>query len=222
MQTSAAYIEQGEAIYVAASESQITEAVRDFEQAIRRAQSVAEAAGQGNGGGREPGIERTLADTQSLRRQLQQMTDALNGSGNVSNRGRDDLQRSTGIRVPDLETARNFEEDFDNVSDDVLNLFRDLRNAGVPEQAIDDLRQLASDVRASDFSGNPELLARESQLALNLVEQLELALSRASRTGADANAVRTNTAEAVPDEHRAPVANYYRRLGEEDGREDDE
>lgn len=247
---SASYIEDGQAVYISASESAITDALRRFSDAMERA---AEAADSGRGNAQnaanERGIEQTLADTQALRRQLQQLTDQVNranqqsaqrrdgndnpNDGNPGNAnqqqaagneqaggspsgplltsGRDDRQRSTGVRVGDLEITRELNRGFEQVSDDVLNRFRELREAGVAEQTLDDLRRLAREVRASDFSGNEDILARESRLALNLVEQLELALTDAVQSGRES--VRSNPVDLVPDEHRKPVANYYRRLG---------
>jgi hypothetical protein len=231
---SAAYIEQGEAVYVSGSESAITESLREFGEALQRAgQAATNRQGNPAGDGEQRGIEQTLADTQALRRQLQRLANeanqqrpegnagdpnqesnpTANPSGQPFSTGRDDRQRSTGVRVADLEFSRELSRDFERVSDDVLNLFRDLRAAGVSEQNIDNLRQLAREVRASDFSGNEAILARESQLALNLVEQLELALAQASR--AERDTVRSNPIDPVPDEHRKPVANYYRKLGED-------
>lgn len=208
----AAYIERGEAVYVSGSESAITQSLRDFTESLRRAESLA-ANGRppGDRDGR-PGLAETLADTQNLRRQLQAMNEAARRAGAVTSTGRDDRQESTGEFVPDIDTAGLLDRDIDRVSDDVVNLFRQLREGGLPDAAIDELRQLAADVRASDFSGNEALLERESQAALTRVEQLELALSRAVRS--QSASVRAAPADRVPDEHREPVANYFRRLGE--------
>lgn len=212
---SAAYIEQGEAVYVSASESAITEALERFVEGVQDARDLVDQPGSGGGGEEQRSLARTLAETQALRRQLQALNDGVgvNQRGAVTNRGRDDLQQSTGVRVPDLEVTNDLERGFDNVSDDVLNLFRQLRTDGVPEQNIDELRRLAGQVRASDFSGNEALLERESRLALNLVEQLELALARAADS--QRGSPRANPVDEIPDEHRAPVANYYRTLGED-------
>jgi len=87
-----------------------------------------------------------------------------------------------------------------------------MRADGVSDEEIDNLRRLAGDIRAADFSGNEDILRRESQLALSLVEQLELALAKAAREP-DA-AVRVDTSDAVPESHRELVAEYYRRLGQ--------
>lgn len=212
---SAAYIERGEAVYVSGSESAITQSLRDFTEALRRAEQMAANGPEPGQGGDRPGLAETLAQTQSLRRQLQQMAEGRERSGQVTSNGRDDLQETTGVFVPDINTAELLDRDIERVSDDVLNLFRQLREGGLPEEAIDELRRLAADVRASDFSGNEALLERESRAALTLVEQLELALARAARS--QSTSVRATPVDRVPDEHREPVANYYRRLGEAGG-----
>jgi hypothetical protein len=76
---------------------------------------------------------------------------------------------------------------------------------------IDALRRLAADIRASEFSGNPQLLDAESRHALSLVEQLELALSRTMRKSNVS--VHTNAVDEIPDEHKEIIADYYRKLG---------
>ena len=250
----ASYIEQGEAVYVSGSESAVTESLRDFTQALRRASALAGGESDSDNPQRGRGLAETLADTQAVRRELQRLAEAsedanregsgrpnanssqpgepqdeqqagMRGnptmrSGEVTRWGRDDLQESTGIVVPDLQVTRELDRTIDNLSDDVLNLFRQLRDSGVPEPAIDELRRLAADVRASDFSGNEALLERESRAALTLVEQLELALARAARE--QGTQVRATPAERVPDQHREPVANYFRRLGEDRNANDDD
>lgn len=216
----AAYIEQGEAVYVAGSESAVTEALRQLREDMQRARSMAASGGEGRGDGTgqpREGLAETLAETQSLRRGLQQLAQGDQvgrGNGAVSNRGRDDLQRSTGIEVGDLDVRRDFDLQADNISQDVIALFRELRSQGVSVQDIDELRRLAADIRASDFSGNPALLEEEARRALAAVEQLEMALSRTARVGS--GAVRTSARDEIPDQHKEIVADYYRRLGESD------
>jgi len=208
---SAAYIEQGEAVYVSGSESAITEALRDFRNAIERASSLA----QGGEGMRQAAdadrLQTTLAEARELRHALDELTREQADAEGVRRRGRDDLQQSTGVRVPDLEQRAELVRRAENVSDSVLDLFRRLRTEGVPAQDIDELRRLASEVRAADFSGNEAILAREARRALELVEQIELRLANAERAGS--GALRSESADEIPDRYRDPVANYYRRLG---------
>ena len=224
----AAYIERGEAVYVAGSESAVTDSLRELSEDLERAQ--AGLAGAQPGEGEQESLERTLADTRALRRNLQRMTRGTSGDvneganervtpdgvrdGAVTNRGRDDLQRPTGVRVDDLDIAREYDRQADVISRDVMNMFRDLRAKGVAVQDIDELRRLAQEIRAADFSGNEAVLAEEARFALSLVEQLELALADAARSG-DGD-VRANPTEDIPDAHREVVADYYRRLGQTD------
>lgn len=219
----AAYIEQGEAVYVAGSESAVTEALRELSEDMQRARSLTESGRDGQpGSGEGRGLTETLAETRQLRRDLQQLAqgNANGGAPTGSNRGalvnggRDDLQRSTGIEIGDLDGSRDFDEQADNIAQDVIAMFRELRAEGISVQDIDELRRLAAEVRASDFSGNPALLEEEARRALATVEQLEMALAKTARQ--DDAAVRTIAADEIPNAHKEIVADYYRRLGETD------
>ena len=209
---SAAYIEQGEAVYVSGSESAITEALREFSNSVQRASALAESGGGMSAAAEPDRLQRTLEETRELRQELDELAQGEQARGQLTRRGRDDLQRSTGVRVPDLEDPANLARRAEQVSDAVLEMFRRLREQGVPPQDIDELRRLASEVRSADFSGNEEILAREVRRTLELVEQLELRLANAARSVP--GSLRSEAGEAIPDRHREPVATYYRRLGE--------
>lgn len=208
----ATYIEQGEAIYIAASESAVTQGLRELRDDLQRAGEMAGQGGEGRGAAGRDGFAETLAATQQLRRALQRLAEGNARGGALTNRGRDDLQQSTGVRIADLEFTRELNRQADDIYQDVIGLFRELRAAGATARDVDELRRLAGDIRASDFSGNPDLLDAESRHALSLVEQLELALARTARTN-DVS-VRTNATDEVPDEHKEIVADYYRKLGQ--------
>jgi len=216
----AAYIEQGEAVYVAGSESAVTEALRELREDVQRAQSMVSGGRDGDRNGERDagesgeGVGATLAETRELRRQLQRLAAGDLARGGAAERGRDDLQQSTGVRVDDLEVTRDFDRDADTISQSVLSMFRELRARGVPVQDIDELRRLAAALKASEFTGNPALLEEEARRALASVEQLEIALARAARP--ENGNVRTNSGDEIPNEHRDSVADYYRRLGETD------
>jgi hypothetical protein len=212
----AAYIEQGEAVYIVNSEGAVTQALRELSQDLERASAMAESADDGEDRQAEEGssLAETLAQTQELRRQLQRMAEGNPGSDRPVGTGRDDRPRSTGIEIGDIDISRDYDDRADRLSDDVVALFRDFRGRGVAVQDLDELRRLAADVRAYQFSGNPALLEEEARRALSLVEQLELALSQSAR--GPSGTVRTTTADEVPEEHRRIVADYYRRLGHTD------
>ena len=209
----AAYVEQGEAIYIAGSESAVTQGLRELRDDLDRAEDMAGlGGGEGRGGESRDGLAETLAETQQLRRELQRLAEGNATGGSLTNRGRDDLQRSTGVRIGDIEFTREFDRQSEGIYQDVVGLFRELRAAGATVQDIDELRRLAAAIRAADFSGNLDVLDAESRHALSLVEQLELALSRTARR--KDVVVRTNATDEIPDEHKEIVADYYRRLGQ--------
>jgi hypothetical protein len=209
----AAYIEQGEAVYVAGSESAVTEALRELQQDLDRARSMASGGRDGERGdpSERASLAQTLAETRALRRELQRLAAGEPTRGTPSGTGRDDRPESTGVAVEDLEITREFDRSADSISADVLSLFRDLAAAGVPAQDLDELRRLAAEMRASEWSGNPELLEAEARRALATAEQLEMALAKSARSE---DRVRSSTVEEIPDRHREIVADYYRRLGE--------
>ena len=214
------FIEQGDAVYVAASESAVTDALRQLSEDIERAERMAERdgnTGRETGNGRS--VAQTLEDTRQLRRELQRAADSTRQQGGALSRSGDDNRpESSGEFVDDLTVVQDFDRRADNISQDVLNMFRQLREAGVSIEEIDDLRQRAADLRAADFSGNPELLEREARNALALAEQLEMALARTAAQ--EAGQIRTRGSDEVPDEHREIIADYYRRLGRADDETD--
>lgn len=212
----AAYIEQGEAIYIASSESAVTQGLRQLRDDLERARDMAGQGGEGRGKDSDDRYAETLADTRALRRELQRLADGAAREGGVALQGIDDWRESTGVEYGDLDFVRDLDVRAENISDEVFKLFRDLRAAGATVEDIDQLRRLAAEIRASDFSGNPALLDEESRRALSLVEQMELALAKVGR-GSDAG-VRTDAIDDIPDEHREIVADYYRKLGKAEER----
>ena len=208
----AAYIEQGEAVYVAASESAVTEALRQFREDLQRAERMISSAADGEPGQGER-MQASLDGVRALRRALQQAA-AENGGGLAGVRagGPDDRVESTGERVEDLEVAPALQQQAQEVSQEATALLRTLSNTGVEARDVDQIRQLAADIRAADFSGNPDVLAREALEALSLVEQLELQLARA--VDGDDRGIRSAVNEEIPEQHREIVADYYRKLGQ--------
>jgi len=183
----AAYIEQGEAMYVAASESAVTEALRQLRDDLERVDGMLAGSAAGGQPATRDDLAQALEDTRQLRR---------------------DLQASSP------EIGEQFRGRAAQLADDVTGLLRQLAQAGSSSQDIDRIRELTAGIRASDFSGNEAILARESRAALSLVEQLELALAQASRN--DKGVIRNFATDEVPEQYREIVADYYRRLGQEE------
>ena len=213
----AAYIEQGEAVYVAASESAVTEALRQLRQDLQRAEGMISSAADGEPGQGER-IQASLDGVRALRRALQQAAaENSGGLAGISAGGPDDRVESTGERVEDLEVAPALEQQARDVSQEATALLRTLSSTGVEARDVDQIRQLAANIRASDFSGNPDVLAREARQALALVEQLELQLAKA--VNGDDRGIRSAVIEEIPEQHREIVADYYRKLGQVDEEE---
>ena len=173
----------------------------------------------GSGSGQDR-LSRALTDTRQLRRSLQEFAQ---GGCRQPQRHQPVVVTICSNRRPCVSvtwtSSATSSETWIQLSDDVMNLFRDLSEAGVSMQDIDEIRRLAAEVRASDFSGNEDILNRESQAALSLVEQLELALAAAAAESNDS--VRLKVVDDIPETHRETVANYYRRLGESDESDED-
>jgi hypothetical protein len=209
----AAYIEQGDAVYVASSESAVTETLRQLRDDLRRAQGMIDAEANG-----EPGtsdrMQAALAEARALRRALQQAAGERGGNAGTNAGGPDNREESTGVRVGDIDVSDDLRQQARDVSENVTELLRAFSNAGSSPQEVDALRQLAAGVRASDFSGNPDILAREARQVLSLVEQLELKL--ASAVDGNEPGVRSNAKEEISERHREIIADYYRRLGQAD------
>jgi len=208
----AAYIEQGEAAYVAASESAVTEALRQLREDLRRAEAMISSAadGESDQGKR---MQASLDGVRALRRALQQAaTEDGGGQGGVRTGWPDDRVESTGERAEDLEVAPALQQQAQDVSQEATALLRTLSNTGVEARDVDQIRQLAADIQASDFSGNPDVLAREARQALALVEQLELRLAKA--VSSDERGIRGAIDEEIPEQQSQIVADYYRKLGQ--------
>ena len=123
-----------------------------------------------------------------------------------------DRDRTPGAPVGDLEAGEQLREQSQEVAQDVTELLRTFSNAGASREDVDELRRLAASIRSSDFSGNPDLLAREAREALALAEQLEIGL--ASVVEGDEPGIRGDVNADMPQQHRDIIADYYRRLGQ--------
>ena len=208
-----ANILEGEAAYVASSESLITDAVEELSRELEGAEN---RMGAGNLVDQSNDrLQAVLDDTRRLRQNLESRR-AISPTvqPNAIAQGRDDRQQSSGIEVPDLETTASLESESEEVVRGVQDLLRDSENYQLRTMDIAEIADLAAGVRAADYTGNETLLESEVTKALAIVEQLELALSRASQ--AQAHTVRTRVQEEVSREQQEVAAEYFRRLAETD------
>jgi hypothetical protein len=193
----AAYIEQGEGVYVVSSESAVTEGLREFSESMQRTSALLNENTRPGEGDR---AQRALASVRQLRRSLQ------------------DIARQEA--APDEPQAGNaaagdaIGRQTQRVTENVNALLRRASSIGLRAGQTDELRRLSADVGQSDFNRNSEIIAREARRMLSLVEQLELALGAAIENSNED--LRTNPEEEIPPAHREMVADYYRQLGQTD------
>lgn len=184
---SALYVEQGEARYIASSENMITESVDDLSDAIARTAA--------RGTDLEAGAERATLDdaldaTQALRATLQE---------NVPEGGESESSAEVGRQTQALASTleRALSDDRDQLNFDQASELRSLRRA----------------LLARDAERNDQLLGDEAARALELAEQLELALRQAQAERS--LAINGAPPEEVPALYQEAVWNYYRRLAED-------
>ena len=197
----AAYIEQGEAVYVASSESAVTEGLREFSDSMQRTSALLNDNTRLGEGDR---TERTLASVEELRRSLQEI---------VRN------EAAPGERPMDnADAGETIGPQSERVTENVNALLRRAASAGWRAGQTDEVRRLSASIGQSDLNRNSDLIAREARRMLSQVEQLELALRATIED--DDQGLRTNPGEEIPEAHREMVADYYRKLGQTDSADD--
>ena len=206
------YLEDGAAGYVTSSESGVTRALREFRDNLARAQALA----AGSTPPSNSDLNRVLARTRALRGELQQLTNSqVQGFGDSWTTGAmNERELLADPPSPNPETQYRIGRDIEETAGAVRRLIPELRNLGFDPREIDAVRELTRQLDLARFTGNTDLLKREADSALHLLEQLELRLSDAVEADGDA-AVRTAVAERVPTEYKGAVAEYYRRLSRE-------
>jgi len=179
----ATYIENGAAVYVAGSESAVTDALRRLGEELRGvSRRVADRVGRD--ALEAGGLEQALAEARSLRRQLEA------GPGS-------EVAEALGTRTR-------------AIGRDIREALRDVPVEALSSPDAAEIRRLADQLRIADFGRDPARIADDVRDTLSLVEQAELALRRAVEGAADG--LRASPDGSIPAEHREIVADYYRRL----------
>ena len=117
------------------------------------------------------------------------------------------------MRAADPQTRAAMEEALREGAQQVPQLTNELRNRGIYNEDLEEIRRFVRSLPNSRFRGNPELLESEYQKMLALLEQLELQVQRQAETAGNTE-VRAIVSEPVPEEYREAVAEYYRRLSQ--------
>ena len=236
----ATYIEQGAALYIASSEGVVTNSLRNLEKSLAQAQALVSGSEQPG----EDNLDRALAQTRALRRELQQLTSGSPGESNQNNAesgqttdgsdnqagqnnnaggrtggnwygGWDGWARPNGIIRPGYRERLN--DDINATAGTVNPIIPELRDQGLSDAEIDEIYRILRDLTYAPMEGqkNDLILQQELTKRLALLEQLELHLQRGLHKE-QAGTVRSTVSETVPAEYKETVAEYYRRLSKDE------
>ena len=145
----AAYIEQGEAVYVAPSESAVTEGLRDLSRALERA---ARDVGELPGLGEPSSLERALANARELRQALE---------------------------AEPRRAAEALDDRAQALSREIGEAMRTELGGRLRYEDANTLRQLADELRIAGGGRDPAAIVANVAETVAIVEQLELELNRA-------------------------------------------
>ncbi len=231
----AEYIEYGATPYIAGSESAVTQALDEVRSRLRRAQSLV----QGSQLEDANNLDKTLAQTRSLRRELERLansnTEGSDGQSETQLQASQDGQSGNqrvgqvgaglwngnqiwrGGVIDPLDWDR-VGRNLDDTARAIRNLVPELRALELSADEINTIRDLTLQLEQQfDFSGssrNESILLSEYSAALSLLEQLEIRLDKGLKNKLPDN-VRSTATEPIPAEYKDIVAEYYRRLSRE-------
>ena len=185
-----------------------------------------------------------MAQTQALRRELQQLTNGSpgqnsrnnaesgpaadggnnqsgqnnNGGGRIGGNwygGWDGWSRPNGIIPPEYRQRLN--DDINATANNVNPIIPELRDQGLSDAEIDEIYRILRDLTQApmDDQKNELIMQQELTRRLALLEQLELRLQQ-GQGKEQASAIRSIVSESVPVEYKETVAEYYRRLSKEE------
>jgi hypothetical protein len=201
------YIRMGAAAYIASSESAVTGALRELQENLQRAQALAR---DGGNPGENP-LDRAIAQTRQLRRDMQQLRNNPDGNAQQDTTATGNDGRRAAFNAPPPELRGRMERGVSDTARSVWSVMPELQRQGVSAGVLDDLRRIASLLDMSRFSRNNQILEQEYNTVLSLLEQLEFQLVEGTREDRPAS-VRSAIPEQIPAEYRDAVAEYYRRL----------
>lgn len=212
---SALYVEQGEARYIASSESMISESLRELRDALNEAN--ARSAGR-RPDSSEPSLNDALNAAQRLRAALDEMQDSGNQSNQTAERNSPQDSNTAGTTRESDEPSRSQSDDARGAlaeqRDQTVQALRAALNGREGDTLDPESRRQLSALRRELLASDPErvgnLLDSETNELRLISERLELALRDAMR--AEDAAIRSANPELIPQEHRESVAEYYRRL----------
>ncbi|MEM1263373.1 MAG: DUF4175 family protein [Pseudomonadota bacterium] len=210
----ALYIEQGDAQYVAGSESLVTAALEELTRRTDRAAARRSNETQPGNPARE-----ALASTRELRAELEAL-ERGEASGEITAEtgslgGRDRALRGE-VRANDvlLPSGMDIADDLERAAAEIRQTATGAANAlELTAEEAQALRAFARELNAAAATArNEQIVESEFRRVVELLDQVELTLAPALAEGTDG--VRVLTPEVIEARHRDAVAEYYRRLAD--------
>ena len=109
------------------------------------------------------------------------------------------------------EEIRQFQSEFRQREEQLMELRRDLQNAGRPVDELREMIQSFQELQADEVYGDPGRLADLSEDMVDQLKRLEFTLRREVEGEAERRATLSG-ADEVPDGYRRLVEEYYRSL----------
>ena len=213
-------------------ESVLDQILEDIRAGRSELQDIAKhvQGGQAQGGeGRseqQPTEEQSSNNEQSQNESQQGLTQGDIGQGQSSTEQSGDQSAQggnggsiwgdwTGARGFSPDVTENLEQQLTQTLSGIANLTTELRDRGVAEDRLDGIRNVVEELQNRALMNNlrdPSLIELNNTLAL--LEELEARVDEGLE--GNNNKVRTQAPQLIPNEYREAVADYYRRLSDDE------
>ena len=238
LRLSADYLRTGKGTAAAMRDAVTTQALNNLRDQLREIQKSVGSGQQGAGDKDRQALEEALAQTERLRKEMERAMQSGRPSRDLPSRAQGAPRQGAGQQPGDSQTAQPGEGQpgqigprangrqnglqpgpgpaWGDAGDFVRNYRYTLRELENNPQVGKDLRDTIQNMYRLDprlSPGNPELMNRIESQMLTGVEQIELQLRRLLDD--QGGAVRSGSAEPVPQGYADAVAEYFRRLSKE-------
>jgi hypothetical protein len=238
LRLSADYLRTGKGTAAAMRDAVTTQALNNLRDQLREIQKSVGSGQQGAGDKDRQALEEALAQTERLRKEMERGMQSGHPSRDLPSRAQGAPRQGAGQQPGDSQTAQPGEGQpgqigprangrqnglqpgpgpaWGDAGDFVRNYRYTLRELENNPQVGKDLRDTIQNMYRLDprlSPGNPELMNRIESQMLTGVEQIELQLRRLLDD--QGGAVRSGSAEPVPQGYADAVAEYFRRLSKE-------
>jgi len=217
MRLAADYLRRGHGAVAAMRDATTTQALNNLRDQLHEIQKSAGDGQQGAGDKDRQALERALAETERLRKEMERGIQAgqQGGQQNGQSQGQGQASGRTGQRGGPLGGPGPAWGDAGAYIQNYRQTLRELEsNPQISKDLRDQIRELYRLDPNLGLGNNPELLNRIEGQMLAGVEQIELQLRR-MLDDQSGGTVRSGSSEPVPPGYADAVAEYFRKLSKE-------